>query len=339
MDWKRFSWKTIVTLLVVCAIAPEGANADGEKQIRVARQPGLSFLPLMVMEEQGLIERHARLLGVGDIQVVWSRFNSGSAMIDAALSDNLDVAASGVPPLITIWARTRGNVDVKGIAALNSIPLTLNTTNPKMRSIDDIGEGDKIAIPAVKVSVQAAILQMAAAKRWGQDQYTRLDRYTISMSHPDGAVALLSGRSEVTAHMSGPPFQNQELEDPRVHKVFSSYDVVGGPATTNVVWATQKFFDGKPRLYRAFLAAITEAQEIINRDFKAAAQLYVRADKSKLAPEFVERILADPNLRFTIVPENTMRFADFMYTIGTIKVRPESWRDLFFTGIHDQSGS
>lgn len=339
MDWNRFARKAALVLTAACAMAPAGAFADDETRIRVARQPGLSFLPLMVMQENQLIERHARSLGLGEVEVVWSRFNSGAAMIDAALSDNLDVAASGVPPLLTIWARTRGNADVRGIAALNSIPLTLNTTNARMKSIDDIGEGDKIAMPAVKVSVQAVILQMAAAKRWGQDQYARLDRHTVSMSHPDGTVALLSGRSEVTAHMSGPPFQNQQLEDPRVRKVFSSYDVVGGPATTNVVWATAKFHDGKPRLYRAFLAALTEAQEIINRDFKAAAQLYIRADKSKLAPEFVERILADPNLRFTVVPENTMRFADFMHAIGTIKSKPAEWKDLFFPGIHGRPGS
>jgi NitT/TauT family transport system substrate-binding protein len=293
----------------------------------------------MVIQDQGLMQKHAKAQGLGDIEVVWNRFNSGAAMMDAAISGSLDVASSGVPPLITIWARTRGAGDVRGIAALNSIPLTLNTVNKNMKSIEDIGEGDKIAIPAVKVSVQAVILQMAAAKKWGQDQYTRLDRYTVSMSHPDGTIALLSGKSEVTAHMSGPPFQNQQLEDPRVHKVFSSYDVVGGPATTNVVWTTSKFRNENPRLYKAFLGALKEAQEVINRDFKAAAQLYVRMDKSKLDPAFVERILSDPNLRFTVAPENTMKFAEFMHTIGTVKQKPESWKDLFFPEIHDLSGS
>ena len=231
------------------------------------------------------------------------------------------------------------NADVRGIAALNSIPLTLNTTNRNMKSLEDIGEGDRIAIPAVKVSVQAVILQMAAAKKWGQDQYTRLDRHTVSMSHPDGTIALLSGRSEITAHMSGPPFQNQQLEDPRVQKVFSSYDVVGGPATTNVVWTTTKFHRENPKLYKAFLAALAEAQDIINGDFKAAAQLYVRVDKSKLAPEFIERILSDPQLRFTVVPENTMRFANFMHAIGSVKQKPDSWKDLFFPELHGMTGS
>ena len=338
---KRMAMKSIfaLALAAACVLGPAGTALAEANRIQVARQPGLSFLPLMVIEDRKLIERHAKSLGLGDVEVTWLRFNSGAAMIDAALSGNLDVAASGVPPLVTIWARTKGNADVRGIAALNSIPLTLNTTSRNMKSIEDIGEGDRIAIPAVKVSVQAVILQMAAAKKWGQDQYTRLDRHTVSMSHPDGTIALLSGRSEITAHMSGPPFQNQQLEDPRVQKVFSSYDVVGGPATTNVVWTTTKFHRENPKLYKAFLAALAEAQDIINGDFKAAAQLYVRVDKSKLAPEFIERILSDPQLRFTVVPENTMRFANFMHAIGSVKQKPDSWKDLFFPELHDRPGS
>jgi NitT/TauT family transport system substrate-binding protein len=335
----RIAFSAALAFVAAAAAIPSAPAFADASQIRIARQPGLSFLPLMVIQDQGLMQKHAKAQGLGDIEVVWNRFNSGAAMMDAAISGSLDVASSGVPPLITIWARTRGAGDVRGIAALNSIPLTLNTVNKNMKSIEDIGEGDKIAIPAVKVSVQAVILQMAAAKKWGQDQYTRLDRYTVSMSHPDGTIALLSGKSEVTAHMSGPPFQNQQLEDPRVHKVFSSYDVVGGPATTNVVWTTSKFRNENPRLYKAFLGALKEAQEVINRDFKAAAQLYVRMDKSKLDPAFVERILSDPNLRFTVAPENTMKFAEFMHTIGTVKQKPESWKDLFFPEIHDLSGS
>ena len=338
---KRMAMKSIfaLALAAACVLGPAGTALAEANRIQVARQPGLSFLPLMVIEDRKLIERHAKSLGLGDVEVTWLRFNSGAAMIDAALSGNLDVAASGVPPLVTIWARTTGNADVRGIAALNSIPLTLNTTNRNMKSLEDIGEGDRIAIPAVKVSVQAVILQMAAAKKWGQDQYTRLDRHTVSMSHPDGTIALLSGRSEITAHMSGPPFQNQQLEDPRVQKVFSSYDVVGGPATTNVVWTTTKFHRENPKLYKAFLAALAEAQDIINGDFKAAAQLYVRVDKSQLAPEFIERILSDPQLRFTVVPENTMRFANFMHAIGSVKQKPDSWKDLFFPELHDRPGS
>ena len=59
-----------------------------------------------------------------------------------------------------------------------------------------------------------------------------LDALTVSLSHPDAQVALLSGASEITAHFSSPPFQYQQLEKPGIRTVLSSYDVLGGPATT-----------------------------------------------------------------------------------------------------------
>src|SRR5205085_1694119 len=82
-------------------------------------------------------------------------------------------------------------------------------------------EKDKIALPAVKVSIQAVTLQMAAEKVFGEGQQNRLDSLTVSMSHPDAQVALLSGASEVTAHFSSPPFQYQQLKKPGIHTVLN----------------------------------------------------------------------------------------------------------------------
>ena len=61
---------------------------------------------------------------------------------------------------------------------------------------------DRIAMPAVKVSIQAVTLQMAAEQEFGQGQHGRLDHLTVSMSHPDATAALLSGRSEVTGRLA-----------------------------------------------------------------------------------------------------------------------------------------
>ncbi len=88
-------------------------------------------------------------------------------MNEALISGNLDFASGGVGPLVTIWARTQNNIKVKGIAALNSMPLYLNTINPNVKTIKDFTEKDRIALPAVRVSIQAVILQMAAEKAFG----------------------------------------------------------------------------------------------------------------------------------------------------------------------------
>ncbi len=333
----KFQAGAIGAALVLLAADPAGAQEQG--QLRLAKQFGISYLPLTVMEEKKLIEKHTQAAGLANVKVEWSQLASGAPMNDALLSGNLDIAAGGVGPLMTIWARTKGNINVKAAASINSMPLYLNTINPNVKSIKDFTDKDRIALPAVKVSIQAVTLQMAAEKVFGVGKHDTLDRLTVSMSHPDGMSAMMSGRTEVTGHFSSAPFMYQQLEDSRVKRVLSSYEVLGGTSTFNVVWTSAKFHDQNPRLYKAFLAALEESMTIINGNKKAAAELYIATERSKSPLPFIEKILNDPENVFTTTPQNVMKYAEFMHRIGSIKEKPESWKDLFFPEIHAKSGS
>jgi len=307
-------------------------------ELNIAQQYGIGYLSLMVMEEQKLIEKHAKAAGV-EVKVNWAKFAGGNVMNDALLSGSLHFASGGVGPLITIWARTKGNLDVKAVAALDSMPLYLNTRNPSVKTIKDFTEKDKIALPAVKVSVQAVTLQMAAEKAFGEGQHGKLDALTVSMSHPDAQTALLSGQSEVTAHFGSPPFQYQQLKRPGIHQVLSSTDVLGGPTTFNVVWTTSKFRNENPKLYAAFVSALEEATAYINKDKTAAAEAYLRISKDKDSVADILAMLNDPAIVFTMAPQNIMAYANFMAKIGMIKAKPESWKDMFFPNVHGLAGS
>ncbi|HKE39770.1 MAG TPA: ABC transporter substrate-binding protein [Casimicrobiaceae bacterium] len=307
-------------------------------EIKVAQQYGISYLPLMIMEEQKLIEKQAKANGV-EVTVGWAKFAGGNVMNDALLSGSLQFASGGVGPLVTMWARTRGNLDVKAVAAINSMPLLLNTRNPAVKTIKDFSDKDKIALPAVKVSIQAVTLQMAAEKAFGEGQQNKLDPLTVTLSHPDAQAALLSGQSEIDAHFSSPPFQYQQLKNPALHTVLNSYDVLGGPATFNLVWTTTKFRNDNPKLYDAFVKALDEAIAIINKDKKAAAEAYLRISRDKDSLQEIQAMLNDPAIVYTTTPENMMKYVDFMAKTGAIKVRPDSWKDLFFPNAHNLPGS
>jgi len=307
-------------------------------EIKVAQQYGISYLPLMIMEEQKLIEKQAKANGV-EVTVGWAKFAGGNVMNDALLSGSLQFASGGVGPLVTMWARTRGNLDVKAVAAINSMPLLLNTRNPAVKTIKDFSDKDKIALPAVKVSIQAVTLQMAAEKAFGEGQQNKLDPLTVTLSHPDAQAALLSGQSEIDAHFSSPPFQYQQLKNPAIHTVLNSYDVLGGPATFNLVWTTTKFRNDNPKLYDAFVKALDEAIAIINKDKKAAAEAYLRISRDKDSLQEIQAMLNDPAIVYTTTPENMMKYVDFMAKTGAIKVRPDSWKDLFFPNAHNLPGS
>ena len=323
---------------LLAAVAATSVTARGEmSEIKVAQQYGISYLPLMIMEDQKLIEKHAKAAGI-DVKVGWAKFAGGNVMNDALLSSSLQFASGGVGPLVTLWAKTKGNLDVKAVSAINSMPLYLNTRNPAVKSIKDFTDKDKIALPAVKVSIQAITLQMAAEQAFGQGQQNKLDALTVSMSHPDAETALLSGGSEVTAHFTSPPFQYQELEKSGIRTVLNSYEVLGGPATFNVVWTTSKFRSENPKLYEAFIKALDEATALINRDKRAAAETYLRLSKDKDTADDIFKMLSDPSIVYTTTPQNVMKYVNFMLKIGSIKVKPDSWKDLFFPNVHSLQG-
>jgi NitT/TauT family transport system substrate-binding protein len=317
-----------------------GTAAAQVPEIRFARQFSMGYLQFNIMEHHHLLEKHAKAAGVGDIKVVWATFNSPAAMNDALLSGSVDIVSGGVPGLLTIWARTQGSANaVKGITAFSSQPILLNTSNPKIKGLTDYSEKDKIALPAVKVSVQAMMLQMAAAKQWGQENYAKLDPITVGMSPPDSTIALLSGTGDITSVFSVPPFQYQQLEKPGIHTVLNSYEVFGGPHTFTVAWTSSQFRDKNPALYKALIAAFAEATEMLKADVKPAAQYWIDNVKSKMTVEKVAEIAAGKEVKWTMVPENIMKYAEFMHAVGSIKVKPSNWKEVFFPELHDLPGS
>jgi len=331
--------RSILSYMVGATLLTAAFAARAEvAELKVAEQYGIGYLPLMVMEDQKLVEKYAKEAGV-DLKVTWAKFAGGNVMNDALLSDSLHFATGGVAPMVTLWAKTRSNYEVKAVAALDSMPLYLNSRNPAVKSLKDFTDKDKIALPAVKVSIQAVTLQMAAEQAFGPGQYNKLDRLTVSMSHPDGQAALLSGTSEVNAQFSAPPFQFQQLENPAIHKVIDSYTVLGGPATFNLIWTTSKFRNDNPKVYAAFVKALDEAMAMINRDKKWAAEAYLRVSKDKDSVEDIVKMLNDPQVRFTTTPQNVLKYVDFMNKTGAIKVKPASWKDLFFPNAHALPGS
>jgi NitT/TauT family transport system substrate-binding protein len=189
------------------------------------------------------------------------------------------------------------------------------------------------------VSIQAITLQMAAEQAFGEGQQNKLDALTVSLSHPDAQAAMLSGQSEINAHFSSPPFQYQQLKNPAIHTVLNSYDVLGGPATFNVVWTTSKFRSENPQLYDAFVKALDEATALINQDRRWAAEAYLRLSKDKDSVQEIQAMLNDPSIVYTTTPQNVMKYVDFMLKTGAIKARPESWKDLFFLNAHGFPGS
>lgn len=335
---KRFGWLSMLAATLLAA-AIGAANAQ-VPEIRFARQFSMGYLQFNIMEREQLLEKHAKALGIPEIKVTWATFNSPAAMNDALLSGSVDIVSGGVPGLLTIWARTKDTPNpVRGIATFTSQPILLNTSKPEIKSIEDFTEKDKIAVPAVKISIQAIILQMAAAKKWGQANFAKLDPITVGMSPPDSTIALLSGSGDITSVFSVPPFQSQQLEKPGIRTVLNSYDVFGGSHTFTMAWTSSQFRDKNPVLYKALVAAFQEATEKLNQDVRPAAQYWIDNVKSKMSVDKVAEIAGGRQVKWTMVPEQSMRYAEFMHAVGGIKVKPSDWKEMFFPEIHHLPGT
>src|SRR5438067_6489496 len=258
---------------LLLAVLAFGATAEvGE--INVAQQYGVSFLPLMVMERAKLVEKHAKAEGIGDVKVNWVKVAGPSVMNDGVISGAIQFIAVGAPSLITLWDKTQGNVQVKGVSAMTTYPLYLNVRNPNIKSVRDFSEKDKIAVPSIKVSTQAIMLQMEAAKAFGDANYAKLDPYTVGLSHPDALLALTNNTAGVDAHFTSSPFHEQEMKIPGVRTLTTNYDILGGPATAVVIAASTKFRDANPKTYKAFYSALGEAIDTINKDKRGGAKGY-----------------------------------------------------------------
>ena len=330
-----------VSLVAVAGLAALAAPrpAFAEEHLRIAEQYGVVYLLLNVARDLHLIEQAGRKEGI-DIKVDWIRLSGGAAVNDGLLSGSIDIAGAGVGPLLTVWDRTRGRQNVKGVASLGNFPYYLVSTNPSVKTIADFTSRDRIALPAVGVSVQARVLEYAASKRWGDKHYDKLDGFTQALPHPDATAAIIANSSIITGHFGNPPFQEQELAgNPKAHIVLDSYDVLGGPSSATVLYATEKFRAENPKTYRAFVAALGDAARFAASHPEQAADIYIRVNHSKIDRALLQSILRDPKVQFKIAPQNTYRLAQFMYRVGAIRHEPASWRDYFFDDAATAGGS
>ena len=326
-------------LAIAAMMVAGGARAE-VSQVRISKGYGILYLPLIVMEDQKLLEKQAAKAGLGDVKVSWLTLDGGNVINDAMMAGALDFAGTGAPGFITLWAKAR-NIpasEVIGISGLSATSLWLNTNNPNIKTLKDFTSADKIALPGIKTSLSAVVLQMIVAKEFGRENFARLDPLTVSLAHPEGLIALKAGKTEITAHFTSPPFSYLELKDEKIHRVVNSDDVIGS-VTLDVTYAPKRFVDANPKTTSAFLAALDEADAFIAADKRASAEIYVKTSKVKVSVEEVLEMLNDKGTQFSATPNKVMDFADFMHLAGTIKVKPASWADLFIPELRSRSGS
>lgn len=338
---KNMMWRAAAGAIAVVGVALSGSPAPAQQKSEVvlSRQPGIFYMPSHIMEKHKLIEKHAAALGVSGVTTKWINLSGGGAQTDALLAGGVDILNTGTGNLLLLWDRTRGGV--KGIVATSAQPMTLISRDANIKSLKDIGPNDKIAVPTVKVSTQAIVLQIAAAELFGPDQWSKLDPNTVQLGHPDAYVAMTNAKHEVRNHFSIPPFTFLELKNvPGAHAVLSSPDVMGGPLSQAQFFTTTKFADGNPKIVQAVRDATKEAQDLIRSDTRAAVEIYKEVTSDKTSVEDLLAWLKEPGMmEWNLQPQGTMKFAAHLFKTGTLKTQPKAWTEYYLPMAHDLKGN
>lgn len=337
---KRQTLKTLALTGAGLVYAPAVLRAQASKQVRIVQQNGLLYVPCDLLAAGGMLQKQADKMGLGKIEVTATTINSAAAVNDALLSGTADCGTAGPPPLLTIWDKTKGTpLEVRAIGAMANVPVTLVTINPNIKTLADFTSADKIAVPAVKVSFNAMMLEMEAEKLWNDPE--RLNPFTISMGHPDAYTAMAAGygKASITAHVAAPPFTQRGLKLPGARAITDSYKAMGGPVAITSLTASQRFKTEKPELFQCVAKALEETINLINADKRSAIAFYKDLHKAPESIDELMEIVNDPSFQYTNQP---LRFGDvaaFMARRGRLKNKPASWKDLFWETAHHQQGS
>lgn len=327
---------TLVAVGLAAMVAATPARAEVDEVV-IVQQFGIGYLQITVAKHEKLVEKHAEKAGLKNLKTKWPVLGNAVPINDGLLAGTIHFGSGGTAPMIAVWDKTRNTpIKMQAVSGLSALPLYLVSRNP-YKSVKDFKESDRISMAGAGQSIQTLYLQMAVAKEFGIENYKKLNPLFVNLSHPDGLNALLSG-AQVTASFLAPPFQYRAVER-GMHKVLSSYDVTGGPATFIGLWASGKFRDENPKTFKAVFDAMAEATELINKNKRKAAEIYVKDTGDKEKVEDIEKLLNDPEFVYSMAPMKTFPLAEFMHAAGILKTKPTSWKDYFFPEAHGLPGS
>jgi NitT/TauT family transport system substrate-binding protein len=319
--------------------APALLRAQSPLTVRFVQQRGLLYIPVDIMVSGGVLQKEATKLGLGKVEATATALSGPGPVLDALLSGAADYGTAALPSLLTLWQKTRGTAnEVRAVGTVSNGAMTLYTINPNIKSLADFTDKDRIAVPTVRLSFNAMMLQMAAEQLWNDPH--RLDHLTVGLGHPDAVTALSAGygKATITAHIAVQPFTDRGLKLPGAHVITDSRKVFGGPLTQITLLATKQTKEKDPTLFKAVANALEESIRVANADKRAAAALWKEVQK---APENIDDLVAqlnDPGFEFTSRPQRIAHFTAFLNRIGTLKTKVENWKELFWETAHNQQG-
>ena len=106
-----------------------------------------------------------------------------------------------------------------------------------------------------------------------------------------------------------------------------------------MAFTSKKYHDSNPQAVKVFLAALAEAQDIINKEPQRAAEIYLQSTAEKFAPQEIAEMFKEEGNVFQSLPSGVHKTGTFMAKVGMIHRAPGSWKDFFFSELHNAAGA
>lgn len=293
----------VISMCFLFASCHEQTGQD-DKKIVIAQQFGLAYAPLQIMQAKGYLEE-----ALPEYEIEWVKLGNTAAIREAILAESLDVGFLGIPPFLIGY---ENGMEWGIFTGLSSAPLGLVTRDQSIKSLEDIKPTDRIALPQPG-SIQHILLSMAAERTFGASDY--FDQQLLTMKHPDGMNALMSG-GDVTLHFTSPPFLFEELQEDQLSLLIDG-DTCFGDDFTFIVGMTTREFKENETAYQALKEAVKSSIHFMETSPEASIELlqnFYDYDADKL-----KDYVYDKGIKYSTEVEGLEGFIDFMQGNGILE--------------------
>lgn len=308
------------TCLVGCGT--DNTTAQTTQTLDIAYQYGLAYAPLMIAQQQGMIEAAYKDLTGEEVTVNWNQMSSGPDINTGIAGGSIQVGFMGVAPAIT---GVMNQVGYKIFTNISGQEHGLMTNDSSISSLADLAGSDK-QIALVNVGSLQHITLARALVNSGLDAHA-LDANLVAMKHPDGKTALESG--SIPCHLTSSPYIYAERENENLYEIPGVDQVFALEDSFIVGVASENLNAENPQLYEALCSAIQEAIDYINENPEEAAKITCVYDGYDEATELAYLQKG----YYSTKTQGVFDLAVFMAENGFIEQAPEQYYDLAFNNV------
>lgn len=325
--------KIIVSLLFIALLLSgcgrgskeQGNMTETEKEkatLNIAFQYGLAYAPLIIAQEQNLIENAYREATEKEVEITWTQMSSGADISTGIASASIDAGFLGIGPAIT---GTLKNVGFKVFTNLSGQEHGLMTNDESIKSLEDIIGSDRQIALVNTGSIQHIILAKALVEA-GYDAHA-LDSNIVAMKHPDGMTALETG--SVKCHLTSSPYIYLERGQNSLYEIENVSEAWPKEKSFIVGVAAEKLYVENEEMYYAVCQGIGEAIDFINENTEEAAKITCEFNGNSFEEEL--EYLRKGN--YSTETSGLFELSQFMYENGFVEKAAEHYYDLAFENV------